>query len=232
MNLKESKKIANSFVNQFSDTILKKVMKRFEKIRYGNDVMPFLRFFEFVFEVKNKGINVSLKHVQNWKKTFQKCETLVTKSKNIDIFPQIVLHETLAHRYSDYYRITGKYEDKFNEHYSFSYNNAKKNNFGLHIDGSAFWNGVAYERCGKINEASKYFLFVIQNRLEYVDVRMPILKVQSSFDFFIKYPQFVPNFMMNAVIALEKQNVEYGRFLKTGNPIQQSVIDNYKHVFR
>ena len=224
-----SKKIANLFIKKQPKHIADLIIHKFSQITYGQDVSPYLRFFENVFSVKEKGLKLSKKIVSNWDGIFYKSEVLLSLVENkLQIYPLIILKETLAHRYADYYRFTGKHENKFNEYYEFSRKNSKINNYGLHIDGGAFWNGVAYERCNEIEKAATFFNMVVQNRLTFVDVRMPVLKVQSSFDFFIKNKEYVPQNIGQCVQKLEEQNCKYGDFLGTSLPVPQRKIDAYK----
>lgn len=234
MNEKDIKKIAIEFrESENFDKIKIPILKRFNKIRYGNDVMPFLRFMEWVFGVKNKGLNLDKKSIIHWPFIFEKCESFLNEIKDeITDYSAVILHETLAHRYSDYFRFYSMYEIEFNNHYQFAYSLSKKNNIGLHIDGSAFWNGVAYHRCENLERAAFFYNIVAQNRLNYIDVRMPTLKVQSAFDFFIKHPEFLPKNIKDCILKLEQQNNELSVLVGKEAVIPLSKIEYYKQFWK
>lgn len=230
---KDMKKIAIEFreSNKFSK-ISNAIIKRFNKIKYGQDVMPCLRFMEWVFGVKNKGLNLDKQSIVHWPKIFIKCEDfLIEYANQFSDYATIILRETLAHRYSDYYRFYRKYEDRFNNHYNFSFSKASELDYGLHKDGSMFWNGVAYNRCNEISKASFFFKIVVLNRLDYSDIRMPILKVQSSFDFFEKNIDMTPDQMSVCVYKLKEQNDKLAKLVGINNSIPEEKINRYINLW-
>lgn len=231
MKDKDIKKLAIEF-RESSKPLDNAIIKHFNKITYGEDVMPFRRFVEWFFGVKNKGLNLSKNDIKHWKPLFVKMDTFLRLSGDkLFPYPRVILMETLAHRYSDYYRFYGEFEDKFNYYYNQSYLLAKENNIGLHIDGAKVWNAVAYERCGQIDKAAVFYRDAVLNRLSYKDIRMPTLKVQKAFDFFVTNRKLMPSNIKECVLKLEEQNNALAKMVGIDCVISQSKIDKYKSIF-
>lgn len=233
--MKIIKNLAEKSRSKPVNAVVDGIVKNFSMSKYdiNHDNTPYLRFAEWYFGAKKKGLKLSKASVTHWPKLFKKYELIITESyPHIHDYAKIILKETVAHRYADYYRLFKKYEGKFNEYYSFSNSVSSLHNYGLHIDGSLFWNGVAYERSGNILKASKYYKKVVLNRLTYKDPRMPILKVQSSFNFFEKYPKFAPQQIHECVIKLEEQNDKLKLIVGENCAISNKTINYYKKKWK
>ena len=231
--MKKMKNLAEKVRSHSIGSTIDSIVQNFNKSKYGDDNTPYLRFAEWYFGAKYKGLKLNKSSIKHWPKLFKKYEEIITEADaHIHDYARLILKETVAHRYADYYRFFKKYEGKFNQYYNFSNHVANKHQYGLHIDGSLFWNGVAYERTGDIYKASEYYKQVVLNRLTYKDPRMPILKVQSSFSFFEKYPKFTPQQIHECVIKLEEQNDQLKSIVGENCAISNKTINYYKKKWK
>ncbi len=228
MNRKKSDRLASRIRSALIPCVARELSLTIGSLDYpgdGEEDINILRIMERVFSTKQKGLKLKPKDVKHWPMLFDRCEKILEAS-SLGVYPEVILRETLAHRYSDYYRLHRKYENRFNECYGFAFKASSENNIYSHKDASSFWNGTAYLRCGKIAKASKSFLRVMQNRLSFRQTRMHQLKVQASFDFFLDHPDYVPDNMGDCVAALIEQNDRFREKFKVG--ISKDKINKYK----
>lgn len=230
MTIKKSKRIANRFKSLDLDTVSGEIIRMYKDLQYSVELpISYLRLVEFIFDAKYKGIKLRKRNVVKWPKLFSKFESVLKLvSPHISIYGQVVLRETLAHRYADFYRLRGKHESKFNEHYKFAYEQSKKHKFHVHIDKAACWNGIVYEKCKKMSQAAIYFNLVAQNRLSYESVIFPRLKVESAFDFFVRNTKYSPSNIRECVRCLVKQNAKMQK--KYGDSISSKKMNRYKKL--
>jgi len=81
-------------------------------------------------------------------------------------FCRMILHETVGHRYLDFWLNTKdpEYEDKMKQCYLESNRLAKKLNCLKNIDSSLYWLAEAYKRAGRNHEAHKYYCAVANRK--------------------------------------------------------------------
>ena len=146
INKKESVRLSRSIRNDTVHKASETLVKYMKDLQYSSEHenINVLRIMERTFFAKSKGLKLLKKDVKSWSKLFNKCEKIFDISfNNISEYSQVVLMETISHRYADYYRLNRKNEFHLNNGYAFARDISNKNNFYNHKDASSFWNGYA-----------------------------------------------------------------------------------------
>jgi len=214
MNKKQSERLSKILRSSSVEDASEALVARIGDIKYPTDDIEedinILRIMERTFCTKNKGLKLNVRDVKKWPELFDKCENIFEISApNLSLYAQVILRETIGHRYSDFFKLRKKKEDKLNESYGLAFDISDKQNFYSHKDASSFWNGTAYMRCGKIAKAAPFFARVVNNRLSFNQIRMHRLKVEASFSFFIEYPLYTPDNISEGLSALIEQNKRF-----------------------
>ena len=232
MKKKASEKLANILRSRPVAEAAEILVSKIGDIQYPADDIEedinILRIMERTFSVKNKGLKLKARDIKPWTGLFKRCEEILELS-DLSPYAQVIMRETIGHRYADIFRLCKRYEDKMNASYGKSFELASIHNFYAHKDASSFWHGTAYYKCGKIAKSAPFFArVVVSNRLEFNQVRMHRLKIEASYDFFIKHPEYTPEHMKDGVEALVSQNKNFKEVFGKKACIPDTRIKTYK----
>ena len=126
---------------------------------------PYALFFRLVFLVKKNGKGVGFSDLKRFNKIMPYAEKIVEEiDKRGNLFAKTVFHETLAHRFANYYILSGNHEKEMVFHYDSAHQFAKEFKLYKNIDSSYFWLGKAYEKSGDIAKACHYYCLVANRK--------------------------------------------------------------------
>ncbi len=126
-----------------------------------------------------------------WSDLFQRSEELIKQMEEEGLlYTQMILHESLAHRYGDILIDDGLHQHEVEHHYEKSHEIAKLLARSKHVDSSMYYAFRVWARTGEIDRALKCCLRVFHNPNRYIPPRYEVghlVKCQRCIDFLKEY---------------------------------------------
>jgi len=115
----------------------------------------------------NVGKNGRGAKTKQWGNIFPRVEEILSLvNKEGSIFAKMVMNESVAHRYADYYLQTikpktkKKYEKKMKKCYTYAYNLSLTTKHTKFMDSAMYWLAVAYQKGNEMHKAIPYYCMV------------------------------------------------------------------------
>lgn len=116
---------------------------------------PYACLFRISLKIKKNGRGAN---PREWGEIFPRIEKIVEIINDRgSIYARIIMNETIAHRYADYFIQMGIHSEKMKKCYKKAHELAVKYKYLKNIDSTLYWLAVAYEKGGRPDLARKYY---------------------------------------------------------------------------